>query len=746
MASRHMKCLWASMALTAFVLPPAPGAVVQKDVAELTAEAQQVVIGDVQGVTCAWDDQHALIKSHIVVNVQQYLVGTGTGTEVLEMSGGTVDDVTLLVSVLPVFQVGDHVLLFLGSSEIRLVGCFQGAFLTDGVQVVQMGPGCVRVIDETRRPLAELLREVQQALPAGQTLPAALPLSGGFQLPPAGSRYAFCGPNWTYKPNPMGEDYKINPNCADASAGDAASQIAQIQNATAAWNNAGADFVFTYGGESTQTSVTFNGTNLMYFDLTPPDGGGYVAATYYWVSGNNLTECDLVFNDLEYTWWNGSGSCGGNKMDIWNIATHETGHWLCLADLYGGGDTLKTMYGYVNYCETIKRTLHSDDIAGIIAIYGTAPPPDTLPPTPNPMTWATPPAPASTTSIAMTATTATDSQSPPVQYFFHFVSGGSGGSDSAWQASTAYTDGGLSPNTSYSYQVKARDSASTPNETAYSTPAASAITYIETPTGIGFGAVTTDSIELQALGTFTNLTLPSSGLYFDSVIVGGDGGINEWVQVTTDTAIGLTPDKQYTFRVKARNQNMVETYYGPSAAKTTLANVPAAPTLSNATATTMNLDVNPNGNPATTVFAIQCAATVDPAWNGMYVDATGNPSAAAVWQTDATWGNILVQGLDSGTQYCFQVKARNGEGVETAFSPQSCAQTVAVVVLGDMNCDSVVDFGDINPFVLALTSPAQYELLYPDCNIMNGDINQDGSADFGDINPFVNCLSSGHCP
>jgi C1A family cysteine protease len=59
---------------------------------------------------------------------------------------------------------------------------------------------------------------------------------------------------------------------------------------------------------------------------------------------------------------------------------------------------------------------------------------------------------------------------------------------------------------------------------------------------------------------------------------------------------------------------------------------------------------------------------------------------------------------------------------------------------GDLNCDGVVDFGDINPFVTALTNPVQYPALYPDCDIMNADMNQDGSVDFGDINPFVNAL------
>jgi DNA-binding beta-propeller fold protein YncE len=61
--------------------------------------------------------------------------------------------------------------------------------------------------------------------------------------------------------------------------------------------------------------------------------------------------------------------------------------------------------------------------------------------------------------------------------------------------------------------------------------------------------------------------------------------------------------------------------------------------------------------------------------------------------------------------------------------------------LGDLNCDGVVNFDDINPFVVALSDPAAYQAAYPSCNIMNGDCNGDGFVDFDDINPFVALLS-----
>ncbi len=60
---------------------------------------------------------------------------------------------------------------------------------------------------------------------------------------------------------------------------------------------------------------------------------------------------------------------------------------------------------------------------------------------------------------------------------------------------------------------------------------------------------------------------------------------------------------------------------------------------------------------------------------------------------------------------------------------------------GDLNCDGLVTFDDINPFVLALSSPAGYQAAFPNCNILNGDCNGDGLVDFDDINAFVALLS-----
>lgn len=63
---------------------------------------------------------------------------------------------------------------------------------------------------------------------------------------------------------------------------------------------------------------------------------------------------------------------------------------------------------------------------------------------------------------------------------------------------------------------------------------------------------------------------------------------------------------------------------------------------------------------------------------------------------------------------------------------------------GDMNCDGVVDFYDIDPLVAAFNGPAAYNAAYPTCVWLNGDGNCDGTVNFFDIDAFIDCLD-GFC-
>jgi len=190
---------------------------------------------------------------------------------------------------------------------------------------------------------------------------------------------------------------------------------------------------------------------------------------------------------------------------------------------------------------------------------------DQTPPEPHPMTWDTTPEPVSTTEITMTATEATD-ETPPVEYYFRCELGDC--TTSGWVADRVYNDTGLLANTEYAYKVRAQDGVEPPNRNAWS-PTESTFTHIETPTGISFGTITDNTIEVTADGSFTNLAVGDSGIYFEMTPDEGTGA-NVWEQSQTITVSGLTPGTWYTFEVQARNQGQATTpWVGPVSVRTT---------------------------------------------------------------------------------------------------------------------------------------------------------------------------------
>ena len=139
--------------------------------------------------------------------------------------------------------------------------------------------------------------------------------------------------------------------------------------------------------------------------------------------------------------------------------------------------------------------------------------PDETPPTPNPMTFSSPPAATGANSITMTATAATDPSG--VEYWFTNLTRGT---NSGWQSSRVFTETGLNPETEYLYQVKARDTSDDFNETAFSATAAA--TTSAPPSGPG-GAVIYEPFA-QAAGSIHN---KAGGL-----------GLGNWISTSSPTA------------------------------------------------------------------------------------------------------------------------------------------------------------------------------------------------------------------
>lgn len=119
-------------------------------------------------------------------------------------------------------------------------------------------------------------------------------------------------------------------------------------------------------------------------DFSVPDGKNEIAFGFYsdtnaiavtvvWgyfsgpPKGRRIVEADMLFNN--YYWW-GDASWDPFVMDVQNIATHEFGHVVGLADLYTAGCSQETMYGYSTYGDLSKRDLFVGDILGIRELYG----------------------------------------------------------------------------------------------------------------------------------------------------------------------------------------------------------------------------------------------------------------------------------------------------------------------------------------------------------------------------------------
>ncbi|MHB8118280.1 MAG: matrixin family metalloprotease [Methanothrix sp.] len=125
---------------------------------------------------------------------------------------------------------------------------------------------------------------------------------------------------------------------------------------------------------------TGNGKNN-YMAVTKAVTGSTIAVTWTWsytntyVTGPDGTrykkaaESDVYFNgNMNWRVAPSESTATNPKFDVRTIATHEVGHTLGLADLYGSEDTNKVMYGYNN--GQVDWYLSNADKLGLWSLYG----------------------------------------------------------------------------------------------------------------------------------------------------------------------------------------------------------------------------------------------------------------------------------------------------------------------------------------------------------------------------------------
>ncbi|MFA4820107.1 MAG: matrixin family metalloprotease [Candidatus Aenigmatarchaeota archaeon] len=119
------------------------------------------------------------------------------------------------------------------------------------------------------------------------------------------------------------------------------------------------DYTATYGVQNYVNAITFGNY----------PSAGVIAVTTVWYNPatKSIVEFDLMF-DTDWVW--GDVTVNPTVMDLQNIATHELGHGVGLADVYDTTCSAVTMYGYSDYGEIQKRTLEQPDITGLRTLYG----------------------------------------------------------------------------------------------------------------------------------------------------------------------------------------------------------------------------------------------------------------------------------------------------------------------------------------------------------------------------------------
>jgi hypothetical protein len=159
--------------------------------------------------------------------------------------------------------------------------------------------------------------------------------------------------------SPVG--YYINPANLDVSAAAAG---AAVQAGANAWSEqSSANFRFVSDGQVSDTTTGYDRRNVVLFRNS--SSGSAIATTYYWMSGGEVVDADIIFWDGARTFFTGSSGCSSGAY-IEDVATHEFGHVLGLSHSSVSG---ATMYPSYSGCSVQLRSLAADDIAGVEALY-----------------------------------------------------------------------------------------------------------------------------------------------------------------------------------------------------------------------------------------------------------------------------------------------------------------------------------------------------------------------------------------
>jgi hypothetical protein len=340
-----------------------------------------------------------------------------------------------------------------------------------------------------------------------------------------------------------------------------------------------------------------------------------------------------------------------------NTSNANVRTWSTSASWTESGLSVGQTYGY-----RVKARDAELNETGWSTVLTATPQNETVPPTPNPMTFAVSPTVLDQTRVMVTASIASD-PSVPVQYLFENVTNGN---TRAWGLSTVWTNTGLTEGEAYGYRVKARDVWS--NETAWSAIATAVPTHENDPplpNPMQF-SVPPVAIDQFSIAMTAAPAIDDSGpvqYMFENT---SNGNIRAWSpdRVWTNTALSL--GVTYAYRVKARDVWSNETAWSSISVRRT------------------KLEIDPP-NPDPMTFAgvpaaidetrIVMTASIATDLHGPVLYRFENMTNGNVrnWSPSAVWTNW---NLFPGQTHGYRVKARDAELNETAWSTVVSATTI----------------------------------------------------------------------
>jgi hypothetical protein len=283
-------------------------------------EATNIVVGKIKQIksfyaTNKWGDD--LIMSEVTLKVDKVHKGDQVDEVTFIVEGGTVGDIVLRVSSVPLFEEGETMILYLKKKDSRF----------------------------------EYLDSEKIALSGAKAKPS----------PPSKPPTLSCCKTFAKWSSPD-VAYFINPNGGDMS-GDCV--IGEIGASASAWNDV-SGINLQYAGLTTFAKIDSSDGNIIFFRDDP--SGSTIAVTYIWYTKKGgITAFDMVFYD-KWDFFALLGSCKqncGGGFYLEPIAAHEFGHAIGL-DHNRCQDSL--MYPYADYCE--DGLLSPNDEACVQSLYG----------------------------------------------------------------------------------------------------------------------------------------------------------------------------------------------------------------------------------------------------------------------------------------------------------------------------------------------------------------------------------------